>query len=70
MKIPTVHNSLTLCCGLLLFASVLEAQPIRIRIGTVAPQDSPWHQTLKQLRQDWQTDRRWSDRCVPGGSRR
>ncbi len=54
MKIPTVHNSLTLCCGLLLFASVLEAQPIRIRIGTVAPQDSPWHQTLKQLRQDWQ----------------
>ena len=53
MKTLTVRRSLVLAGGLLLFTSVLQAQPIRIRIGTVAPQDSPWHETLKQLRQDW-----------------
>ena len=53
MKIPTVRSSLILLGGLLLFPAALQAQPIRIRIGTVAPQDSPWHETLKQLRQEW-----------------
>ncbi len=53
MKIPTARSSLILLGGLLLFPAALQAQPIRIRIGTVAPQDSPWHETLKQLRQEW-----------------
>ena len=88
MKIPTVRSWLILLGGLLLFPAALQAQSIRIRIGTVAPQDSPWHETLKQLRQEWHrisqgavkvqiypgafwaTDRRWSDKCAPGGSRR
>ena len=54
MKIPTVRSWLILLGGLLLFPAVLQAQEIRIRIGTVAPKDSPWHDTLKQLRQEWQ----------------
>ena len=53
MKIPTVRSWLILLGGLLLFPAALQAQSIRIRIGTVAPQDSPWHETLKQLRQEW-----------------
>ena len=53
MKAPTVRRLLILLAGLLLLPAVLQAQPIRIRIGTVAPQDSPWHETLKQLRQEW-----------------
>ena len=39
---------------LLLVTGAAAAQGVRIRIGTVAPEDSPWHETLKQLRQDWQ----------------
>ncbi len=46
---------------LLLVTGGAAAQRVRIRIGTVAPEDSPWHQTLKQLRQDWQ---RISERSV------
>ena len=53
MKIPTVRSWLILLGGLLLFPAARQAQSIRIRIGTVAPQDSPWHETLKQLRQEW-----------------
>ena len=39
---------------LLVVTGAAAAQTVRIRIGTVAPEDSPWHETLKQLRQDWQ----------------
>ncbi len=45
--------------GLLLFGLMqdpLQAQgPIRIRIGSVAPKDSLWHDVLKYLKQDWET---------------
>ncbi len=33
--------------------SLFGAKTIRIRMGTVAPRDSLWHETLKQIRQDW-----------------
>ena len=69
MKIPTVGSWLILPGSLLLFGSVLQAQTIRIRIGTVAPQDSPWHEALKQLRQDWHRISQGSVRVqiYPGG---
>jgi TRAP-type C4-dicarboxylate transport system substrate-binding protein len=28
-------------------------QPIRIRVGTAAPEGSPWHQILQKTREDW-----------------
>lgn len=31
-----------------------EGRPVRIRIGTVAPEDSLWHEALKKIRLDWQ----------------
>ena len=53
MKRTTAKSFLNLLGGLLLLPSAGQAETIRIRIGTIAPRDSPWHETLKQLRQDW-----------------
>ena len=56
MKLRRYSVGLCLVLTLLLAGSTptLAARKIRVRIGTVAPKDSLWHQTLKQIRQDWQ----------------
>lgn len=38
----------------ILAGSPLHAGSIRIRIGTVAPKDTLWHDVLKDLKQDWE----------------
>lgn len=40
--------------GVSLSASIRAKASVRIRIGTVAPTGSLWHETLKYMRQDWQ----------------
>jgi TRAP-type C4-dicarboxylate transport system substrate-binding protein len=43
-----------LCCVAVLIASSPSAgQTILIKMGTVAPDGSPWHQILQQIGQDW-----------------
>jgi len=58
MKSYLVRNCRLVCLSVLVIIlqpGVLEAKdPIRIRIGTVAPKGSLWHESLKYLRQDWQ----------------
>jgi TRAP-type C4-dicarboxylate transport system substrate-binding protein len=36
------------------WASLAVAQTIRIDLGTVAPQGSPWHDVLLKMKQDWE----------------
>ncbi len=38
----------------LLAASPAGAAPIRIKLGTAVPEDSPWHDVLAQMGQDWE----------------
>lgn len=45
--------------GLCLVTAGLAAQNLRLRIGTVVPRGSLWHDTLQYIAQDWQ-------RIVPG----
>jgi TRAP-type C4-dicarboxylate transport system substrate-binding protein len=58
MKSHLVGNCRLICLCVfvtILQLGVLEAKDsIRIRIGTVAPKGSLWHEALKYLRQDWQ----------------
>ena len=39
--------------ALALAAPVAAQRRIRINLGTVVPEDSPWHEVLQQMRQDW-----------------
>jgi len=41
--------------------TVLEARKVRLRMGTMVPRGSPWHETLLYIRQEW---RRLSDGTV------
>ncbi len=56
MKSTRLSLGVCLAVTLLLAGSPssLAVRKIRVRIGTVAPKDSLWHETLKQIRQDWQ----------------
>jgi len=71
MRITRLSVSILLWTCLLIGSSTtqLVGQTIRIRIGTIVPKDSPWHETLKYIAQDW---RRISGgmldvRIYPGG---
>ncbi len=44
---------LALALWLALAAPLAEARTIRIRMGTSAPKDSPWHDALQYIRQEW-----------------
>ena len=51
------RRSVGVCLALTLLlgsTSTLAAKKVRVRIGTVAPRDSLWHETLKRIRQEWQ----------------
>ncbi|MEK7404899.1 MAG: TRAP transporter substrate-binding protein DctP [Acidobacteriota bacterium] len=48
----TAHASRILI-GLALAAAASFAQNVLIKMGTVAPEGSPWHQILQQMGQDW-----------------
>ena len=51
------RRSVGVCLALTLLRgspSTLAAKKVRVRIGTVAPRDSLWHETLKRIRQEWQ----------------
>jgi TRAP-type C4-dicarboxylate transport system substrate-binding protein len=47
----------------------LAAQTVLIKMGTVAPEGSPWHQILQQMGQQWQkiSDGKVTLRIYPGG---
>ncbi len=40
--------------GVLILVTCAAAQPLLIKMGTVAPEGSPWHQILQQMGQQWQ----------------
>jgi TRAP-type C4-dicarboxylate transport system substrate-binding protein len=48
LSLPSV--SLAVCIA----TAVLAAQEVRLRIGTVVPRGSLWHDTLQYIAQDWQ----------------
>jgi len=52
-----------------LAACSLAAQPVLIKMGTVAPEGSPWHQILQQMGQQWQkiSGGKVTLRIYPGG---
>ena len=63
-------SQVIVCMGLLGAATPASAQKtIRINMGTVAPEDSPWHQVLQQMGQDWErlSGGRVKLRIYPGG---
>jgi TRAP-type C4-dicarboxylate transport system substrate-binding protein len=37
-------------------AATAEAQPITVKLGTLAPQGSTWHELLKEMGQRWEKD--------------
>jgi TRAP-type C4-dicarboxylate transport system substrate-binding protein len=43
-----------LCCGIALAAAELEAETV-IKLGTVAPEGSIWHDALLEIRDQWRT---------------
>lgn len=53
----------------LLAACLLRAQPLLVKMGTVAPEGSPWHQILQQMGQQWQkiSGGKVTLRIYPGG---
>lgn len=55
--------------GTLLPAAVVDAQTVLIKMGTVAPEGSPWHQILQQMGQDWRniSGGKVQLRIYPGG---
>lgn len=56
--------------SLLCFAiGPVAAQPVLIKMGTVAPEGSPWHQILQQMGQQWQkiSGGKVTLRIYPGG---
>lgn len=70
MKTPHWVQELIVCLALLGAASLAHAQrPVRINLGTVAPEGSPWHQVLQQMGQDWERASQGSVtlRIYPGG---
>jgi TRAP-type C4-dicarboxylate transport system substrate-binding protein len=48
-----VRRLLVAFAGGLLTAAGVGAQTVLIKMGTVAPEGSPWHQILQQMGQDW-----------------
>ncbi len=55
--------------GVLVLAACSTAQPLLIKMGTVAPEGSPWHQILQQMGQQWQkiSGGKVTLRIYPGG---
>ena len=47
------HIVIVITLALLVTASPALAKPIVIKMGTVAPKGSPWHEVLVQMGQDW-----------------
>ncbi len=47
------HIVIVITLALLVTASPALAKPIVIKMGTVAPEGSPWHEVLVQMGQDW-----------------
>ena len=63
--------SLALCLAFAgLTLAVLGQSPIRIRIGTAAPEGSIWHESLQQMKQDWEriAGNRVKVTIFPGGT--
>ena len=60
---------LIICAAEIFSSDVLEARQIRLRMGTIVPRGSAWHETLLYIRQEW---RKLSDGdldliVIPGG---
>lgn len=55
--------------GTLLIGPQVDAQTVLIKMGTVAPEGSPWHQILQQMGQDWRniSGGKVQLRIYPGG---
>ena len=51
---PRTHQMLATASIVCIAIAVLAAQEIRLRIGTVVPRGSLWHDTLQYIAQDWQ----------------
>ena len=60
--------ALAACVGLAPLSTA--AAPLQIRMGTIAPADSPWHRVLKQMGEDWrkESNGRIELRVIAGGS--
>ena len=54
MKLRKRILSTTISLAMCLATAVLAAQEIRLRVGTVVPRGSLWHDTLLYIAQDWQ----------------
>ena len=62
-------RSLIAGCALLAIASPVFGQAVLVKMGTLAPEGSPWHDILLQMRQDWRDISRGQVtlRIYPGG---
>lgn len=46
-------NTAALATAILLLSAGFEAQAAKIKLGTLAPEDTPWHDALRDLGEDW-----------------
>ncbi len=67
MRAPVLR--ILVCLAALTAAPAARAQPVLIKMGTVAPDGSPWHQILQQMGQDWNkiSGGKVTLRIYPGG---
>ena len=68
MTVRTVSR-LLLCLVLLVAAHPASSQVVKIKMGTLAPEGSPWHDVLLQIREDWReiSGGKVTLRIYPGG---
>ena len=69
MKSRTTLSTAVVLLGTWLLCSPSEAQRVVIKLGTVAPQGSTWHDVLLRIRQDWRdiSNGEVELRIYPGG---
>jgi TRAP-type C4-dicarboxylate transport system substrate-binding protein len=67
--IPDKHRRLLATLALLLAAGPAQAKTVTIKLGTLAPQGSPWHQVLEEVAQKWSdaSEGTVKVRIYPGG---